>query len=175
VPFFILMLVLPPDFHGSTPVILIALLGIILAEALRLWAVGYAGSSTRTRGDYVPELVHAGPFCHVRNPLYVANIVLYTLTGVVFGFVWLSLVLFVYSCAQYLLIVCYEEEILEATFHEKYVAYRSAVPRWIPTLFPAIQSSRQCFSLKSALRSERSTLTVMGTLVVFWFVKYFLL
>src|SRR4051812_23747039 len=78
IPLFLLLAVLPPNSVVSWPAFSALCVGIAVAEALRLYAVGFAGSATRTRGDGVPELVHAGPYRHVRNPLYVANIAMYT-------------------------------------------------------------------------------------------------
>jgi protein-S-isoprenylcysteine O-methyltransferase Ste14 len=86
IPFFILFVVLKPSFTPSALQMSVYLIGLVAAEMLRLFAVGYAGSATRTRGDTVPALVHAGPYRHVRNPLYVANILMYTCAGLVFGF-----------------------------------------------------------------------------------------
>jgi len=89
-PLFFLLVLLPAQFHPMGLELVAVLVGIFLAEAIRVWAVGYAGSATRTRGDNVPSLVHAGPYTHVRNPLYVANILMYTLAGVLFGNLWVA-------------------------------------------------------------------------------------
>lgn len=164
-PFFILMVVLPPDFSWPGCAWIGVVLGILAAEFLRIWTVGYAGSSTRTRGDHVPDLVHAGPFRWVRNPLYLANIALYTLTALLFREGCLSLALLIYSFIQYSFIIAFEEELLERTFGSRYLAYKGAVPRWIPRSPPGIAATPQKFDLKKALRSERSTLLVMFVLL----------
>ena len=84
-PLFFFLSCFLPIFIPSRLVVSLVLLGIIVAESIRVWAVGYAGSATRTRGETVSDFVHAGPYRFVRNPLYVANILLYTLCGLLFG------------------------------------------------------------------------------------------
>ncbi len=169
IPLFLLLVILPPNFTPGLLQTSVAILGIFLSEALRLWSVGYAGSATRTRGDSVPQLVHAGPYRHVRNPLYVANIVMYTSAGVVFGFSGLSVLIFLFSAVEYIFIVAFEEETLLMTFGADYENFCEKVPRWFPSLTPMIESTGQQFSLEKALRSERSTfisLSLMALLLI---------
>lgn len=172
-PFFLAFLLLPPQFQWANqpPALLyLCFLGVLLAEALRVISVGYAGSVTRTRGDVVPRLVHAGPFRWVRNPLYIGNTVMYSLAGVLFGFSTLSLALLVFSCVEYAFIVHYEETLLEETFGADYLEYKKHVNAWFPTI-PPYKSSGHSFSLKAGLISEKSTFTAMGGMLLLWFIK----
>lgn len=171
VPLFLVLLLVPPQFRLSFFEAGLVLVGIALAEALRVWAVGYAGSATRTRGDSVPQLVHAGPFRYVRNPLYIANILMYTLTGILFGSYWMAAAILVYSALQYHFIVSFEEETLVHTFGDAYQTYRVQVPRWLPSFGPAIQSSDHVFSLRRALVSEKSTFVAFAALLVLWMLR----
>ena len=171
VPFFVAMWLLPPDFRWEGAAFLIPLAVALAAEGLRIWSVGYAGSATRTRGDGVPRLIHAGPYRYVRNPLYVANVALYTACSVLYGFVGLSVVLALYSIIQYGFIVAFEEDTLSRLFGASYDDYRSKVPRWLPALEPAIESTGQQFDLAKAIRSERTTLTLIALMAVGYAVK----
>lgn len=175
VPWLALLLVLPPEFSPSFLSVGIGLAGIALGEALRVVAVGHAGSATRTRGDQVPELVIAGPFRHVRNPLYLANILLYSSAAVLFGFAWLAAVIVVVFGLQYKFIVAYEEATLMSAFGTPYLRYLRAVPRWIPAVSPQHTSTGHRFSLPRALRSERSTLLAIVALPLLLIVKTALL
>jgi protein-S-isoprenylcysteine O-methyltransferase Ste14 len=169
IPLFLLLVVLPSNFTPTPVQMTAAVVGIIVSEALRIWSVGYAGSATRTRGDSVPQLVHAGPYRYVRNPLYVANIAMYTCTGLVFGFSGLSALIFLVSAIEYIFIVAFEEETLSKLFGTSYENYCEKVPRWSPSFTPMIESTGQTFSLLKALRSERSTffsLSLMGLLFI---------
>ena len=172
-PFFALMIVSPSDFSWTGIGVLLPIAGIVLSESVRIWAVGYAGSATRTRGDSVPDLVHAGPFRFVRNPLYLANILLYTGCGWLFGFIWITVVTFLYSCLQYGFIVRYEENILLRHFGARYQWYCERVSRWLPALSPRIQATCQKFDLRAALRSEQSTFLSMAVMGVAFLVKRF--
>jgi protein-S-isoprenylcysteine O-methyltransferase Ste14 len=58
-------------FARPTPVALwIGLSFVAVGEALRIWAAGYLQKNT--------ELVTAGPYRHVRNPLYVGRVLIFT-------------------------------------------------------------------------------------------------
>src|SRR3990167_8610404 len=94
-------------------------LGIALAgEAIRIWGVSWAGSETRTTGNVGGSfLVISGPFAHVRNPLYVGNILMYTGLGIMsFAlFPYLQILGLIFYYFQYKLIVQEEELYLEKT------------------------------------------------------------
>jgi protein-S-isoprenylcysteine O-methyltransferase Ste14 len=132
---------------SGTPSALSIAIGLPLAfagEAIRAWAVGYSGVTTR--GDHVmaPALVSAGPYAHVRNPLYVGNFI--TAAGFAIAFTGgntvgrrlqliataLGTMLGVYS-----VVVPHEERFLRDTFGEAFDAYVAAVPRVVPKLAPA--------------------------------------
>ncbi len=152
-------------------VILLSVYGLA-GEALRVWAVGYAGSVTRTRDDRVPVLVHAGPYRFVRNPLYIGNFMIYTAAGCLFGFAWLTLAFAFYTALQYFLITEYEETLLQETFGMEYREYQERVPRWLPALTRKIESSGHTFHLGKAIKSEKSTLLAMAAIVVLIVAKW---
>lgn len=170
-PLFLLMILLPPQIEVRGLGLALVVAGILAAEVLRIWAVGYAGSATRTRGDTVPVLVHAGPFRFVRNPLYIANIAMYSLAGFLFGNPWLAVLTFLFSAVQYTFIVAFEEDTLRRTFGEAYVEYCRRVPRWLPALKPRIESSAHYFSLGKSLKSEKSTFFSMILMAAVYFTK----
>lgn len=174
-PLFLLYFFLPPDFALSGGQSFLIIGAILLSEWIRIWAVSYAGSRTRTRGDTVIQLVHAGPYRYVRNPLYIANILMYSLAGVLFGFSYLSAIVLLYSCVQYTFIVRFEESILERDIGAAYSQYKSLVPRWFPSFSPQIESSDHVFDLKQGLRSERSTFYSMAAMGILYFFKSFFL
>ena len=113
-------------------------------EAIRMWAVGYSGVTTRSDSVTAPALVTAGPYAYVRNPLYVGNFV--TAAGFALAFTGknsaaargaLVLGSLASMVAVYSVIVPHEEAYLRSTFGDAFDDYTARVPRVIPALEPA--------------------------------------
>ena len=107
----------------------------LLGEALRCWAVGYSGSTTRGDRVEAPQLVTAGPYAHVRNPLYLGNFVTAVGFAVAFGGGLARLPRFLLTAAAlgsmlavYGIVVRHEEAFLEERFGDDYADYRARVP-----------------------------------------------
>ncbi|HVA34178.1 MAG TPA: isoprenylcysteine carboxylmethyltransferase family protein [Candidatus Baltobacteraceae bacterium] len=115
----------------------------IAGELIRCWAVGYSGVTTRGDAVTAPQLVTAGPYAHVRNPLYVGNFV--TAAGYAIAFTGKNdplerLALLGGSLAAmlgvYATIVPHEEAFLRSEFGEEFDRYCERVPPVLPQLEP---------------------------------------
>lgn len=112
---------------------MIVCLGLVFAGlGLRAWAAGCAGRHTREARIEAPRLITGGPYAYVRNPIYLASIVLgFGMVGLV-GDPWL-LAMHVGVCVLlYAGIVPAEEEFLRGKFGTDYVRYCAGVPRLWP-------------------------------------------
>lgn len=123
--------------RGSTasPAAWQAVIVIALGAALYIWCVclfAVVGRGTPGPWDAPRRVVAAGPYRWVRNPIYLAALL------VVLGEAWLflSLPLVLYAAALaisfHLLVTGYEEPMLRRRFGDTYVEYVRTVPRWIP-------------------------------------------
>lgn len=176
-------------YRGFTPIpfILIALLlarptaqsffwGIVLmiiGELVRLWGVSHAGGATRTRHVGAPELITSGPFGHVRNPLYIGNMFMYTGAAVIANFwmPWLVLLVWLFFGTQYYLIVKLEEDKLNDLFGDAYRDYCRQVPRFLPRLSRAPMAKQRPGNLMAALKSEKSTFMSFSVVLLLFFIK----
>jgi protein-S-isoprenylcysteine O-methyltransferase Ste14 len=99
---------------------------------LRVFAT--VGRGTPGPWDAPRRVVEVGPYRWVRNPIYIAALL------VVVGEAWLflSLPLLAYAGTMaifcHLFVIAYEEPTLRRTFGETYEEYRRSVPRWVPRL-----------------------------------------
>ena len=135
---------------------------IAVGEFLRIWAVGYAGASTRARTlGAARDLVTTGPYSYVRNPLYLGNFLLSLGVCLVANVYWLVPVLIVGYFSQYIPIITLEEAYLLESCGSIYQAYRAAVPRLLPHLRAYPHPSLHDFSWARALKSEKRTLTAI--------------
>ena len=175
-PFLVLMIILAQPTPLSMA---IGALVVVVGELMRFWGVAYAGSLTRVTGSVgAPELIVAGPFAYVRNPLYVGNITIYTGIGIMSNALWPWLVItaFCWFVFQYIVIVKLEEGFLAKEF-ANYAEYRANVPRFIPRLTPyrTPAQANQRPDTAGALRSERRSLQAMLVailiIVTIWVVR----
>ena len=97
--------------------------------ALRALAVGYLRKGK--------ALTTAGPYAHVRHPLYLGSAFITAGFAVAAGRVWLGLLLVVVFAALYLPVMLREEAELRVRFSDSYARYAAAVPRLLPRLRPS--------------------------------------
>lgn len=173
IPFLVLMLM----FAAPTPFSLAFGFATALAgELIRFWGVSYAGSETRTTGTVGgTQLVTSGPYAHVRNPLYVGNIMIYLGVGIMSNALvpYLQFIALVYFVFQYSAIVALEEEYLSQTF-SNWKDYSSKVRRFVPSLRPFQSIDNLVPNVARAVRSERSSLIAMVSLTLLLIIIYVL-
>jgi len=137
-------------------------------EAIRMWAVGYSGVTTRSDSVTAPALVTAGPYAYVRNPLYVGNFV--TAAGFALAFTGknsaparsaLVLGSLAAMVAVYSVIVPHEEAFLRGKFGDAFDDYTSRVPRVIPALEPA-EPQHGSYDPDVIFKAESRTWLTMG-------------
>jgi protein-S-isoprenylcysteine O-methyltransferase Ste14 len=118
-----------------------AALLLVVAALIRTWASSYLHAGVVYAAEVkTASLVADGPYRQVRNPLYFANVLMIIAMGAM-----MSRVGFFVAMAA-MLVFCYrlilrEEAELQANQGEQYEAYRKAVPRLWPILWPRIASA----------------------------------
>ncbi|HEY6249970.1 MAG TPA: isoprenylcysteine carboxylmethyltransferase family protein [Candidatus Angelobacter sp.] len=123
--------------------LLFALASIVMiaAASIRTWASAYLHSDIVYSSEVKSaSLVADGPYRHVRNPLYFANVLMATGMGAMMsrsGFVVAVGAMTIFS---YRLILREEAE-LQATQGERYQQFQKVVPRMWPSLRAKVASS----------------------------------
>ena len=140
-------------------------------EALRCWAVGYSGVTTRADRVTAPQLTTAGPYAFVRNPLYLGNFVTALGFTVAFGGgrslrtrVALSVLGLGAMLAVYAAIVPLEEAYLRETFGAPFDDYTARVPRLLPRLTPA-RPQLGNYDADVIAKAESRTFVAFGTML----------
>ncbi len=171
IPFLLVMLVFARPTGSS---MIVGFLLALLGESIRFWGVSYAGSETRTTGAVGgTQLVTSGPYSHVRNPLYLGNILLYVGIGIMSNALmpYLPLVALAYFIFQYTGIISIEEEYLARTF-SNWEEYRTHVGKFLPTIRAFKGGSKLEPDFRRALRSERSSLIALSSISLILIVIY---
>lgn len=174
IPFLVLMLL----FQQATPVsLVIGFTVALLGEFFRFWGVAYAGSETRRTGEVgATYLVISGAFAHLRNPLYLGNMLMYLGIGIMSYalFPYLQIVALAFFMWQYYVIIKEEEGFLVQKYGKAYEDYRAAVPKLIPSLtaYPNIGIEQPPFNPKAGLKSEMRTLQAFAFIILIVIVRY---
>jgi protein-S-isoprenylcysteine O-methyltransferase Ste14 len=167
IPFLVML------FLWGRPTVLTLVIGFIIAmsgELLRIWAVSYAGSETRTTKLGASVLVTQGPYAYIRNPLYAGNLFIYAGVSIMANslFPYLLIIGIVYFYLQYFFIIRDEERFLSEKFKDKYADYESRVNKFIPKLTPYDEQkqSKLKFDLKAGYRSEKRTFQALTSIML---------
>ncbi len=143
----------------------------LIGEAVRCWAVGYSGVTTRADHVTAPQLVTAGPYAYVRNPLYLGNFI----TALGFALAFTGAVAFPRRAiltsgglgvmlAVYAAIVPLEEAYLRQTFGTAFETYVTRVPRLVPRLSAAEPASGR-YDARVIARAETRTFVTFGAML----------
>jgi protein-S-isoprenylcysteine O-methyltransferase Ste14 len=126
--------ILTHDGRTAAPQAWEAVAVIVPGIALYAWCVwnfGAAGHSTPGPWDAPKSVVAASPYRWVRNPIYIAALLIVLGEARLF----MSPRLLAYAAAMalvfHLFVTCYEEPVLRRRFGSAYRDYRRAVPRWL--------------------------------------------
>jgi protein-S-isoprenylcysteine O-methyltransferase Ste14 len=123
--------------HGRTvtpavwEAVLVIAAGAVLYVAC-VWNFAAVGSGTPGPWDAPSRFVAVGPYRWVRNPIYIAALLI--VLGEALLFMSLGLLAYAGTMAVFfhLFVTGYEERTLRRRFGSTYLEYRRMVPRWIP-------------------------------------------
>lgn len=108
-----------------------ALMLILGADYLRIWARSWIGNFTRLRVIQVPQLVTSGPFSFSRNPLYLSNLGVALGWSWFLGFSWLWCLLSLLVLWIHWSRVIQEEEVFLQREFSTYSEYSQRTSRWL--------------------------------------------
>jgi protein-S-isoprenylcysteine O-methyltransferase Ste14 len=124
--------------------IVVTLLAIFLAAvgaAFRVWGTAYLGAGIVTSGTmHALEVVAAGPYRYLRNPLYFGGFVFSFAVAILMpptGAIFFIIAMFI----QMLRLILGEEAYLTAQQGESYLDYKTRVPRLFPSVVARVPES----------------------------------
>jgi protein-S-isoprenylcysteine O-methyltransferase Ste14 len=164
-PFIWMALAAPPGLFGGLnedlAITIAGLLVMTLGQSVRIITIGYAyiKRGGLNKQIYAETVVRRGMFAHVRNPMYLGNLLI--VTGAVIGinirwfFLALLLFYFIYAC-----IILAEENFLSGKFGADYQNYLKTTPRLIPHQLNKWQESiaDMDFTWRRVLKKEHSSI-----------------
>jgi len=165
----VIFLCVPPrDGGGFAPFLVAGGLGVsFLGIFIRVLAVGFAHSGTSGRESFLraDRLNTTGLYSMSRNPLYLANILMFNGLVIVYGNLFALLLCNLFLFGQYHLIIRSEESYLRDKYGEDYRVYCERVPRLLPR-FSGFRSPGLEFHWRRVLVRENSSLLNWGIMLI---------
>jgi protein-S-isoprenylcysteine O-methyltransferase Ste14 len=125
-------------------------LSLVLAGlVVRVWAAGFAGRHTRSSKIEGSKLATAGPYAHVRNPIYLGSVILGFGMVLLIGDRRLVVPCALTFLALYFGLIPAEEEFLTEKFQDEYREYCRHVPRLVPRLKPWAEAVKTSFDWRA--------------------------
>jgi protein-S-isoprenylcysteine O-methyltransferase Ste14 len=87
------------------------------------------------------RLVVTGAYRRVRNPIYIALVVVLSGEALFFADVRVLYWALIFWAGVHLVVVGYEEPVLKEKFGAQYETYRTHVPRWLPRMTPWVSTA----------------------------------
>ena len=129
-------------------------------QTFRVLVIGlvYITRGGQNRQVWANALVDTGMFAHSRNPLYVANLLLFLGLALVHNGWAMYLIVLPFFVVAYVCIVAAEEAYLVERFGDAYAEYSRRVPRWMPALGGLSSTLRDTeFDWLKVIRKEYGT------------------
>jgi Putative protein-S-isoprenylcysteine methyltransferase len=159
------------DGIGQT-VELLAILLVILGEAIRIGTVGFvpAGTSGRNTepGQVAQTLNTTGFYSVTRNPLYLGNCLMYLGAALFTQHLWIVAVLGLTLILYYERIIAAEESFLVEKFGQPYRDWAANTPAFLPRL-RGWQAPGMPFALKTVIRREHAS--IFGGFVILYLIE----
>jgi protein-S-isoprenylcysteine O-methyltransferase Ste14 len=131
-----------------------------LGQLLRVLVIGlvYITRGGQNRQVWANQLVDTGMFAHSRNPLYLANLLLFLGLAIVHNGWAMYLIVVPFFVFAYVCVIAAEEHYLHGRFGQVYADYCGRVPRWLPSLSGLSDTLRSTeFDWMKVLRKEYGT------------------
>ena len=105
----------------------------ILGVGLLFWAIATLKRHETTVMPHQPStvLVTVGPYTHLRNPIYLADVFIMFGLAELSQNIWFVVMALLFAVAVTWLAILPEEAHLEARFGDNYLKYKSNTRRWI--------------------------------------------
>jgi protein-S-isoprenylcysteine O-methyltransferase Ste14 len=135
----------------------------LLGQVIRILVIGYTPiRSGGAKKKVAAEALHtSGLLNHVRNPLYVGNILVTTGLALIHNHPYVYALILPLTLFAYVAIVAAEEAFLTRRFGDSYREYCRRVPRWFPQLHGLGASLREArFDRRRVMRQEYGSLWI---------------